>query len=1030
MVAMAQKPSDSVTVSNYAGSGAYKMEDGNLETASFGKNRAMCKDANNNLYMIDVRNDIIRKITPEGVVSTFAGSGVRGDKDGMGKNAQFNELYDLCIDAFGNMYVADLSNHKIRKIEPNGKVTTLVGKSDEPGDIDGNRADVRLNKPVSLCISGFNLYVYDYRNQKIKAINIFNGSTSTYAGNGTTGIDNGPKLSASFTYVIGMCADANGNIFISETFHSKIRKISAADGMVTTYAGLDNYGHSDGTLTTATFHFPGRLIIDSKNNIYVCDNALLSNVFIYATIRTNSIIRKISPSGNVTTIAGGEDNDKGYNRNKHRVFILNGVGSVSTFDNLSGIVFIGDTIYTSEVNNPFIRKIVKTPITLPKVEYVELPASVCLGSTMDYQPTNTGSAAGLSIFTDSIDLKSTPVAICKNNNAVFVLTQDFNILKLNYNGDSIATFPYFGQNHIAADDQGRIYFADFSPANSNFQTIKRLNADGTQDNGFELNNLVNFNCISSLALSPNGVLYVGDTCTGFLSTIDTATGAVNNLPNATLYQPTGMDFDKDGNIIMAIPYYDNLFTDNGAGQRDLLFSYKFDTLNYKINSIAATATPGQYFASSPTQFLYIFNGINANGDTIANSLDFKQFVSVATPLAVLNVPSAINTGVPTAWVADASSNYLKRISLFNYTISPPLPAGLNFNFLGGNITGSPTQASPLQEYTITVTSDKGTTTNKISFGVGAIGSLNNNMGTMRSGVINHTDGLEVKFYEDNNCAELLSVKDAKGGMSPGATQVKQTVSPLASFNSGKFVGRVNEVNAQNPKAGANLKLFFTYEDIANFNSSNGTDADLTNDTTGKTMQVAVLQLHTDTNGRKQQIYHNPIAAKWESKNKRWTVDFPITKFSEFYMGTTTTLDTFTCENTDYDTVTSNNYYIFDGDSIIESGNYEARLVNASGCDSTVFLNLTIDKTISITPLLANSLSIYPNPANGIVNIAISDRNVKMQNVRLLNVLGAEVLNVPSFKTQTAIDVSALPKGIYIVQIASQNEILSKKIVVE
>jgi len=255
---------------------------------------------------------------------------------------------------------------------------------------------------------------------------------------------------------------------------------------------------------------------------------------------------------------------------------------------------------------------------------------------------------------------------------------------------------------------------------------------------------------------------------------------------------------------------------------------------------------------------------------------------------------------------------------------------------------------------------------------------------------------------------------------------------IATFATGQFVPRVNQVNAQNPNAPAGLTMYFTYQDIANFNSSNTASQHLSNDTTTGLMQVAVMQLHKDNNGHVTAIPHSPITAKWISKDKDWEVDFPVTKFSTFYMGTPNTVDSFNCVNGSADSIiTTNSYYIWHNDTLKATGVYMDTLANKNLCDSILTFKLTINQTSGIaTPLLDKSVSVYPNPSTGLLNIDVTNPNVSVNNIRIINLIGAEVYNSNGDNHTSKIDLSSLPNGVYIISITSQQETTTRRILKE
>ncbi|AYB30146.1 T9SS type A sorting domain-containing protein [Chryseolinea soli] len=314
---------DPVMVTTFAG-GAPGSADGTGTSAQLFNPQGLAVDANGNVYVADTGNSRIRKITPEGVVTTFAGS-VEGHVDGMGTTAQFLFPTSLCFDASGNMYVIDTGNSCIRKITPGGFVTTFVGAS----------AGFDLPLGIAADPSG-NLYVADQGNNRILKIDP-SGLVSTLVGNGIPGNTDGPAASAQVSFPRGVAVDESANVYVGDFGNHRIRKISAT-GMVTTLAGSTD-GYQDGPGTSAQFSYPWGVAVAS-GNIYVADQG-------------NLRIRKIDPTGMVTTVAGsGVEGD------------ADGASTFAQFRYPVGVaVDASGNVYVADAVNNRIRKISKPMFT-------------------------------------------------------------------------------------------------------------------------------------------------------------------------------------------------------------------------------------------------------------------------------------------------------------------------------------------------------------------------------------------------------------------------------------------------------------------------------------------------------------------------------------------------------------------------------------------------------------------------------------------------------------------------------------------
>ena len=281
-------------VGTFAGrSGVQGHTDGMGQLAQFNAPSGIAVDHAGNAYVADTGNQVIRKITPAGVVSTLAGlPGSPGSTDGDGNNAQFNSPVGIAVDGAGDVYVADQLNSTIRKITPDGSVSTLAGLAGTTGARDGAAADALFNHPSGVAADCFgNVYVADTGNQIIRKI-AADGTVSTIAGiTGTAGATDGAGSGALFNNPMGIAVDLLGNSYVADQNSATIRKITL-DGMVTTLAGLAGVtGSSDGIGAGALFSYPAGLAVDAEGNVYVAD-------------RNNSNVRQISPAGVVSTLAG------------------------------------------------------------------------------------------------------------------------------------------------------------------------------------------------------------------------------------------------------------------------------------------------------------------------------------------------------------------------------------------------------------------------------------------------------------------------------------------------------------------------------------------------------------------------------------------------------------------------------------------------------------------------------------------------------------------------------------------------------
>ncbi|MCX6952896.1 MAG: hypothetical protein NTV51_12140 [Verrucomicrobia bacterium] len=562
-------------------------------------------DAAGTIYLADGGDHTVRKVTATGVVTTLAGgSGLAGSVDGTGTDARFVYPFSLAVDATGNVYVTDIGNHNIRKISPAGVTSTVAGSVGAAGSLDGTGTAARFSFPQGIAVDGSGtIYVADTNNSTIRKI-AAGGVVTTFAGVATQpGTADGVGASALFNFPFGLATDATGNVYVADHGSSTIRKISPG-GTVTTLAGSGGLsGSVDGQGNVARFDHPSAVSLDSAGNVYVIDTS-------------NQTVRKITPGGSVTTLAGTAGS----------VGKTDGTGAAAKFFYPSGItVTAGGTVYVADTGNHTIRAVsaVGAVSTLAGATGLagiadgfggealfSYPAGVAIDGAgtlfiADHnnhtirkmstagQVTTVAGAAGIPGSSDGVGGAArfngpTGVAVDGNGNIYVADAGNTSIRKITSNG-TVSTFAglsgiagstdgvgigarFNAPQGLAVDSAGNVYVAD-----TNNSTIRKITPAGTvttlagvagQTGGVDgPGGVARFNGPYAVAVDGAGTVYVADFFNATIRKI-TAAGTVSTLAGfsgqagfadgvgaaARFNQPYGVAVDGAGSVFVADTY--------------------------------------------------------------------------------------------------------------------------------------------------------------------------------------------------------------------------------------------------------------------------------------------------------------------------------------------------------------------------------------------------------------------------------------------------------------------------------------------
>ena len=298
------------TITTVAGFGVagFSGDGGPATEAQLGTVAGLAVDDSGNIYISDLEHHRVRKIDPSGTISTVAG----GDRGGYnGDNIPATEATLLhprgvAVDSSGDLYIGDALNHRVRRVDRMGMITTVagIGQWEDVGD-GGSALEADLRSPAAVAVDAFdNLYIADGLNSRVRKVDS-KGTITTVAGTGAWGFDGdgGPALSALFTVLAGVAVDGYGNLYITSSRDNRVRMVNAA-GTITTVAGArePGYGGDGGPATRALLQTPTGLATDARGNLYIADT-------------DNHRVRMVNPVGVITTVAGngqfGADGDGG-----------------------------------------------------------------------------------------------------------------------------------------------------------------------------------------------------------------------------------------------------------------------------------------------------------------------------------------------------------------------------------------------------------------------------------------------------------------------------------------------------------------------------------------------------------------------------------------------------------------------------------------------------------------------------------------------------------------------------------------------
>jgi sugar lactone lactonase YvrE len=500
--------------------------DGTGTPVKFHNPTSVAIDAAGNLFVADYVNNRIRKITPAGAVSTFAGSGVAGFADGMGTAAQFSGPEGVAVDAAGNLFVADSGNNSIRKISASGVVSTLAGSTQ--GYADGLGAAAKFHYPSGVAVDAAgNVFVADLANNSIRKITA-SGMVSTF---GNYGVFNQPS---------SVAVDSAGIVYVADQFSHSIRKIT--NGFVSSFAGGSiTGGYTDGVGFAARFNRPRGVAVDASGNVYVADY-------------NNRLIRKITASGVVTTFSG----------------------SAPTFYPQGVAVDAVGNVYVADRDNSLILKITAAGTVSTLAGTTQGYGDGTAPAPKFYYPTGVAvDAAGNIFVADNGNHRIRKITASGVVSTLAGSTQGY--------ADGLGAAAQFkSPNGVAVDVLGNVYVAD----NGNHR-IRKITASGVVTTfagsgigGYAdgLGIAAKFYYPSGVAIDAGGNVYVADAQNGRIRKITSAgvtstfagsgaQGFADGIGTAAIFNgPTGVALDAGGNVYVADHWNNRIRKITAAGE--------------------------------------------------------------------------------------------------------------------------------------------------------------------------------------------------------------------------------------------------------------------------------------------------------------------------------------------------------------------------------------------------------------------------------------------------------------------------------
>ena len=649
--------------------------DGTNNTALFFYPSGVAIDGAGNLYVADLDNNTIRKVTPLGVVTTVAGlaqfdhfgNPIGGSANGTGTNAQFNFPSGVAVDGKGNVYVADTGNSTIRQVATNDMVTTLAGSAGQIGSADGTNSLAQFNHPYGIAVdSAGNVYVADFGNSTVRTVTS-GGVVTTLAGSADQpGSVNVTGNEARFSSPVGVAVNSAGNVYVADTDNSTIREVTS-NGVVTTLAGsAGQSGSADGTNSTARFNNPSGMAMDSDGNIYVADTG-------------NFTIRKVTSGGVVTTLAGSAGHSGS----------ADGTNNTARFNNPVGVaVDTGGNLYVADTGNNTLRKVTSGGVVTTLAGFAGQSGSAdgTNGTARFTNPTGVAVDSAGNVYV--ADAGNKTIRRITSGGVVTTLAGSAGLSGSADGTNSAARFSYpFG---ITVDSAGHLYVTDASNftirgVTSNGVVTTLAGRAGQPGDADGADSAARFYVPSGVALDSAGNVYVDDTGNNTIREL-TSNGVVSTLAGsaglsgaaditgsaARYFNPCGVAVDNAGNVYVADTFNSTIrkrTSDGGvttlagsAGQSGstdgtngvALFNYPF--------GVAVDSAGNVYVADTYNSTIRKVSGAGVV-TTLAGNPALSGSADGQNAAALFNYPSGVAVdSAGNLYVADTGNHTIRKVT--------------------------------------------------------------------------------------------------------------------------------------------------------------------------------------------------------------------------------------------------------------------------------------------------------------------------------------------------------------------------------